>query len=79
MMQEVKLVSETQEVLKGMMEDKIRLQSNGRVLRADFEEMKELEEKKSKEALLLVQKKHLLRYQNERDEAKREQRSGSLL
>ena len=36
MMQEVKLVSETQEVLKGMMEDKIRLQINGRVLRADF-------------------------------------------
>ena len=40
--------------------------------------MKELEEKKSKEALLLVQKKHILmRYQNERDEARRLQRSGS--
>ena len=39
--------------------------------------MKELEEK-SKEALLLVQKKHVLwRYQNERDEARRLHRSGS--
>ena len=48
-------------------------QSNGKVLRADFfEEMKELEEKKSKGALLLVQRKHILmRYQNERDEARR--------
>ena len=41
-----------------------------------FEEMQELEDKKSKEALLLVQKKHILmRYQNERDETRRLQRS----
>ena len=41
------------------------------------EEMKELEEEKSEEALLLVQKKfELWRYQNERDEARRLQRSG---
>ena len=40
--------------------------------------MKELEEETSEEALLLVQKKHILmRYQNERDEARRLQRSGS--
>ena len=40
--------------------------------------MKELEEKKSEEALQLVQKKHdSWRYQNERDEARRLQRSGS--
>ena len=40
--------------------------------------MKELEEKESKEALLFVQKKYILmRYQNERDEARRLQRSGS--
>ena len=38
----------------------------------------ELEGKKSKEALLVVQKKHILmRCQNERDEARRLQRSGS--
>ena len=43
-----------------------------------FEEMKEVDEKKSKEALLLVQKKHIMmRYQNERDVARRLQRSGS--
>ena len=40
--------------------------------------MKELEEKNSKEASLLVQKKHTLwRYQNERDVATRLQRFGS--
>ena len=35
LMQEVKLLSERQEVLKGMVEDKIRSQSDGTVLRAD--------------------------------------------
>ena len=44
------LLSEIQEVLKGMVEDKIRLQS-----RATEKYWKELEGKKSKEALLLVQ------------------------
>ena len=40
--------------------------------------MKELEEKTSKKALLLVQKKHTLwKYQNERDVARRLQRIGS--
>ena len=40
--------------------------------------MKELEEKKSEEALTFVQKRHdLWRDQNERDEARRLQRSGS--
>ena len=40
--------------------------------------MKKLEEKKSEEALLLVQKTHdLWRYQNERDEARGLHRSGS--
>ena len=43
-----------------------------------FEEIKELEEKKSEEALRMVQKKHdLWRYQNERDEARRLQNSGN--
>ena len=59
MMHDVKLLSERQEVLKGMVEDKIRLQSRAteKYYEQIFEEMKELEEKKSKEALLLVQKK----------------------
>ena len=80
MMQEVKLLSERQEILKGMVEDKLRLQSRAteKYYEQIFEEMKELEEKKSKEALLLVQKKRTLwRYQNERDEARRLQRSGN--
>ena len=45
-------------VLKGLVEDKIRLQSRATEAYYEqiFEEMKELEEKKSWEALLLVQK-----------------------
>ena len=60
MTQEVKLLSERQEVLKGMVEDKIRLQSRAtpKYCEQIFEEMKESEEKKSKEVMLLVQKKH---------------------
>ena len=43
-----------------------------------FEEMKELEEKKSEEALLIVQTKHdLWRYQIEKYEARRLQRAGN--
>ena len=42
-----------------------------------FEELRELEEKKSKEALVLVQKKHiLLRCQSERQRARMLQRLG---
>ena len=73
MMQEVKLLSERQEALAGMVEDKNRLQSNAteKYCEQIFEEMKELEEKKSKEALLFVQKKHILmRHQSERNVAK---------
>ena len=79
MMQEVKLLSERQEVLAGMVEDKNRLQSNAtkKYYEQIVEEMKELEEKKSKEALLLLQKKHILmRHQSERDKARTLQRSG---
>ena len=57
--QEVKSVSERQEILKGMAEDKMRLQRRATEKYDQiFEEMKELEEKKSEEALLLVQKKY---------------------
>ena len=65
---------------RGWWKTKIRLQSRAteKYHEQTFEEMEELEEKKSKEALPLVQKKHILmRYQNERDEARRLQRSGS--
>ena len=53
------LSSERQEVLKGMVEDKISLQSRAaeKYYEQIFEEMKEFEEKKSKEALLVVQRK----------------------
>ena len=55
-------VKRRQEVLAGLVEDKIRLQSRAteKYYETIFEEMKELEEKKSKEALVLVQKKHNL-------------------
>ena len=54
MMWKVKSSSERQEVLKGMVEDKIRLQS-----RATEKYYEHMEEKKSNEALLLLQKKHI--------------------
>ena len=74
MRQEVRVLSERQEILKITMEDKLELQSRATETYHDkiFQEMKELEEKKSEEALLLVQKRHdLWSYQNERDEARR--------
>ena len=78
-MQELKLLSERQEVLKGMVEDKIRLQSRAaeKYCEQICEEMKELEEKKPREALLPVQKNNILmRFQSERDKARMLQRSG---
>ena len=59
-----------------MVEDKIRLQSRatGKYYEQIFGEMKELEEKKS---ATCAEKHILMRYQNERDEARRLQRSGS--
>ena len=80
MRQEVNLLSETQEISRGMADDKIWLQSRAteKNYQQIFEEMKKLEEKKPKEVLLLVQKKDdLWKYQNERNEARRLQRSGS--
>ena len=58
MMQEVKLLSERQEVLKSTVEDVNRLQSKAteKYYETIFAELRELEVKKSKEALLLVQK-----------------------
>ena len=71
MRQEVNYLSERQEIFRGTVEEKIRLQTNqssGKVHEQIFKEMKELEEKKSEEAPPLVQKKHdVWRYQNERD------------
>ena len=73
MTQEVKLLSERQEVLTGHVEDNIRLQSKAteKYYETIFEELRELDEKKSKEALLLVQKKHILiRHPSDRGEAR---------
>ena len=63
-----------------MVEDKIRLQNRAteKYYELIFEEMKVLEVKKSKGALLLEQKTHdLWRYQNDSDGARRLQRSAS--
>ena len=59
LIQEVKLLSERQDVLTGLVDDKIRLQSKAieKYYETIFEELRELEETKPKEALLLVQKK----------------------
>ena len=58
MRQEVKCLSERQEIFRSMLEDKIRMQSRATEKYDDkiFEEMQELEEEKSEEALLFVQK-----------------------
>ena len=60
-MQEVKLLSVRREKLKGMIEDRIRLQNRAteKYYEHIFEEMKEMEEKKSVEALPFVQKKSI--------------------
>ena len=79
-MQTVTLLGDRQAILKSMIEDKNQVseQSNGKYHEPIFEEMKELEEKKSNEALLLVQKRYTLwKYQNERDVARRLQRFGN--
>ena len=78
-MQEVIQKSERQEVLTGLVEDKVRLQSKAteKYYETIFDELRELEGKKAKEALLLVQKKHILiRYQSERDKARMLQSMG---
>ena len=78
-MQEVKLLNERQKVLAGLVKDKSRLQSNvtEKYHETIFEEMRELEEKESKEALVLVQKKHILsQCQIERERARMLQRLG---
>ena len=55
MMQEVKLFSERQEALAGMVEDKNRLQSNAteKYCEQIVEEMKELEEKEVEGSLVI--------------------------
>ena len=72
-------LSEREEIFRGMVEHKIRMQSRatennyGQI----FEEMKELEEKQLEEALLIVHEIYYCwRSQKERHEAGRLQRSG---
>ena len=64
LMQEVNLLSERQEVLVGLVVNKIRLQSKAteKYNETIFEEPRELEERKSKEVLVLVQKKSTFCY-----------------
>ena len=58
--QEGNLLSERQEIFRGMVEDKIRMQSRAteKYYEQIFYKMKELEEKKYEDGLLLVQKKY---------------------
>ena len=62
MMQEVKLLSDRQEVLSGVVVSKrdLRKEAAKTYQEKAFEEFKELEEQRAKEALELVQKKHML-------------------
>ena len=55
--QEIQVLSERQEIFKNTMEDKLRLQRRETERYHDqiFEEIKELEEKKSEESLRMVQ------------------------
>ena len=57
---EVKLSSDTPEVLAGLMEDEIRIQRKATEKNYEtiFEKLKELEVKKSKEVLVLAQETH---------------------
>ena len=73
-------MSERQEIFESAMEDKLKLQSraNERFQDQIVDEIKEIEQKKTEEALQMVQKKHdLWKYQNERDEARRLLSSGN--
>ena len=78
-MQEVKLRSERQEVLVGMVVNKRDMQKEApkKYQEQVFEECKELEEQRAQEALELVQKKHMLtKCESERERARVLQRVG---
>ena len=63
------------------MEDKIRIQSKAteKYYETIFEELKELEEKESKEALVVVQKKHIfVRCQSARARARNAAEAGRI-
>ena len=77
--QEISTLSERQDILKSAIEGKLKVQSraNERLHDQIIEEIKEMEHKKTEEALQMVQKKNdCWRYQNEGDEARRLQSSG---
>ena len=79
LMQEVKLLNERQEVLTGMVVSTRDMQKKApkKYQEKVFEEFKELEERKAKEALELVQKKHMLiKWEGERERARMLQRLG---
>ena len=74
----MKLSSARQEIVKSTLEDKLRMQSRATEQYDQiFEEVKELEENKSEEPQLIVQRSTVYGdIQNDRDEARRLQRSG---
>ena len=79
LVQEVQLLSERQEVLVGMVVSKRDMQKEAskKCQEMIFEEIKELEEQRAKEALELVQKKHMLtKLEGERERARMLQRLG---
>ena len=69
LMEEVEFLSENQEVLDGFTDTKVRMQSKApeEYYKTNFEKLRELEEQKSKEALILIEKNKLMKYgRNER-------------
>ena len=79
LMQEVRLPSERQEAFTGMVVSKRNMQKEApkKFQEKVFEEFKELEEQRTKEAQELVQKKHLLtKWEGERERARMLQRLG---
>ena len=79
MMQEVKLLSDRQGVVSGVVVSKrdLRKEAPTKYQEKAFEEFKELEKQRAKEALELVQKKHMLvKWEGERERARMLQRLG---
>ena len=80
LMHEVKLQSQRQEVLVGMVVNKTDMQKEAskKYQEKMFEEFKEVEEQRAKEALELMQKKHMLtKWEAERERARTLQRLGA--
>ena len=74
MSREIQMLSKRQDIFQNAIEGKLRVQSiaSERLLDQIIEEIKEMEQKRTEEALQLVEKEHdLWMYHNEKEEAKR--------